>query len=177
MGGLRSPNTFETQTLVYFDGSCGLCSKEIAHYQTLDSSSVSSSSSDSKFLWLNIAIASDDDLRRHGLQRDEAMAVMHVRNGRTGEMETGIHAFAAMWDRLPYWWPMLAMIVRLPVVSHALQAVYLYWAQHRNRISATVMGVLDPIKAQEEAARAEGAASCQLKSNAAKSVANCDPWW
>jgi demethoxyubiquinone hydroxylase (CLK1/Coq7/Cat5 family)/predicted DCC family thiol-disulfide oxidoreductase YuxK len=169
MGGLRSPNSFETQSVVYFDGSCGLCSKEIAHYQKLDSSR-----SDRKFLWLNVATASDDDLLKHGLQRDEAMAVMHVRNGRTGEMETGINAFAAMWARLPYFWPLLSLLVRLPVVSHVLQAAYLYWAKHRHKISTNIMRVIDP-KAQE-AERAEGVARCQLQSNLAKSLAYCDQW-
>jgi predicted DCC family thiol-disulfide oxidoreductase YuxK len=78
--------------IVYFDGSCPLCSIEIAHYQACQGAQ------DIAFVDVadaNVALTAD-------LDRAQAMARFHVRLP-DGSLRSGAAAFVALWQVLPRW--------------------------------------------------------------------------
>jgi len=81
--------------VVYFDGACHLCSREMAHYQRIDV--------DRALATVDIA-APDFDARALGLDPVAVNQALHVRLP-TGEVRTGVDAFVEVWRRLPnYRW-------------------------------------------------------------------------
>jgi predicted DCC family thiol-disulfide oxidoreductase YuxK len=57
-----------------------------------------------------------------GLTRSGLLARFHVQHG-DGRIESGAHAFIALWERLPYWrW--LARLGRLPGVASLMELAY-----------------------------------------------------
>ena len=84
---------------IFYDGKCGLCSREINYYKKI--------AQVDKFQWLDIAtdpaplkplkISQADGLRRlHGLDT-------------AGRLHIGVDAFLLIWRELPYW-RLLSMI-------------------------------------------------------------------
>ena len=90
--------------IVFYDGSCPLCSREIAHYRRLRGAE--------SLQWVDIARA--EDLQAvYGLGRGTAMARFHVLDT-AGKWQTGAWGFAELWSHLPaYRW--------LAVTLHALR--------------------------------------------------------
>lgn len=105
---------------VYFDGKCGLCSREITYYRKI--------APDGRFFWVDIAhdpsplqylnITQADALRRlHGLDEE-------------GHLHIGVDAFVLIWRELTYWrW--LGLIVSLPVVKQIADWAYNSFASYR----------------------------------------------
>lgn len=77
--------------LVLYDGGCPLCRREIDHYRRLRGAE--------QLEWVDLA-AADTDLDALGVDRAEAMARFHVRDGAGGWL-TGAWAFAELWSHLP----------------------------------------------------------------------------
>lgn len=79
--------------IVFFDGQCPMCSREIAHYRKLQGSDA--------IQWVDVH---DDDgkLERHGLDKETALARFHVLDAQ-GEWKTGAFGFIEMWHYLPRW--------------------------------------------------------------------------
>lgn len=86
---VRKPTGIPT---VYFDGSCPLCSVEIAHFSKL------AERNQIRF----VDVAADQPDIGHGLTQDEAMARFHVRQP-DGSLLSGAEAFVALWRELPGW--------------------------------------------------------------------------
>lgn len=78
---------------VFYDGGCPLCSREIKHYQRLDTAG--------RIEWTDIT-RDEDLLRTLGITLNTAMARFHVLN-RDGRLVTGAYAFAVVWAQLPYY--------------------------------------------------------------------------
>ena len=106
--------------MVFYDGGCPLCRREIAHYRHLDRHG--------RLCWVDIC-AQPDVLAHYGITWKSAMQRLHVRDV-DGRMLTGAYAFAALWQRLPYYrW--LATLVSLPGMLLLLDKAYSGFAHWR----------------------------------------------
>lgn len=101
-----------SNTVVYFDGSCALCSAEIGYYRGQDHTGA--------LCFVDVSQAGA--LTPAGISKDQAMARLHVR-ARDGRVLSGAAAFAEIWGRLPKWrW--LARAASSPVALMALEMGY-----------------------------------------------------
>lgn len=111
---------------VYFDGSCPLCSIEIAHYQaSLGAQQIAFVDvSDS-----GVSMAAD-------LDREQAMARFHVRLP-DGSLQSGAAGFVALWSALPRWrW--LGRVAGHRRVLPVLERLYVMFLPWRARIARLV---------------------------------------
>jgi predicted DCC family thiol-disulfide oxidoreductase YuxK len=95
----------DTRPTMFYDGSCPLCRREVAHYRRLDS--------EGRVRWLDLS-RDPSELQALGVSLSEGMARLHVRD-RSGRLVSGAWAFAAVWDELPYyrWLGRLVRTLRL----------------------------------------------------------------
>ena len=98
---------------VFFDGKCGLCSKEIAYYQRIAPSGI--------FVWLDIATDASP-LAAHQISQADALRYLHVRDA-AGNWHIGAAAFLVIWQQLRYW-RFLAVLVGLPIIRQIAAMVY-----------------------------------------------------
>ncbi len=125
LGGLAEP----IRTLIFYDGGCPLCNREVAHYRRLDRNG--------RIDWIDIH-ANPRAVASIGVKYEEAMARLHVRD-RAGKVQTGIWAFAAVWDALPYYrW--LAGLLRALRLLPALDLAYTRFARWRFKRRACTTG-------------------------------------
>lgn len=108
--------------IVFYDGGCPLCRREIAHYQRIDR--------ERRIQWTDIQ-QQPDTLRAHGLSWEQAMQRMHVL-GSDGQMVSGAAAFAALWSHIPRY-RLLAGFVSLPGIHWLTEQVYSVFARRRYR--------------------------------------------
>jgi predicted DCC family thiol-disulfide oxidoreductase YuxK len=107
---------------VFYDGSCPLCGREIAHYRRLRGSE--------KLRWVDIA-QDNATLSTFGLDKELAMARFHVMDAK-GCWQKGAYGFVEMWSHLPvYRW--LAFTVRALRLSSLLDRAYNRFARWRSR--------------------------------------------
>jgi predicted DCC family thiol-disulfide oxidoreductase YuxK len=108
--------------VVFFDGGCPLCRREIAHYRRLDRNR--------RLHWVDAA-AGSIALSGYGLSPVHAMAELHVLDG-AGRWQRGVDAFLVIWTHLPaYRW--LARLASLPVMHQGLAFAYRRFAAWRYR--------------------------------------------
>ena len=117
------------RSIVFFDGACPLCRREIAHYRRLHGAE--------RLGWIDIAHDSAR-LADFGLAPATAMARFHVLD-RNGQWQTGAWGFAEMWSQLPaYRW--LSRVLRglrlLPLLDRAYGA-FARWRLQRRCSSGT----------------------------------------
>jgi predicted DCC family thiol-disulfide oxidoreductase YuxK len=77
--------------IVYYDGGCPVCSREIKIYRARPGQD--------SFAWVDVTQA-DDAALGPGLSRSAAMARMHVRRA-DGIVVSGAAAFAEIWRGMP----------------------------------------------------------------------------
>ena len=106
--------------VVFYDGGCPLCRREIAHYRRIDA--------DRQLCWIDIH-AHPETLQAYGISLTEAMQRMHVLEN-NGRMVSGAAAFVAMWQRLPRY-RLLAWLISLPGVFWLAEQVYVRFARWR----------------------------------------------
>ena len=105
---------------VYFDGKCGLCSKEIRTYQR--------HAKDGQFNWLDIA-TDPAPLLALGLSQEMALRRLHATDS-SGSIHRGVDAFIIIWRQLP-WWHLLATLIALPVIRQLASMAYDRFADYR----------------------------------------------
>ena len=98
---------------VFYDGKCGLCSREIGHYMKI--------SPPTTFIWCDIA-NEPKHLKKINVSQSDALRRLHV-SDQTGTIYVGIDAFIAIWRKLPRW-RLLALICATPGVRSILTLVY-----------------------------------------------------
>ena len=81
-------------TIVYFDGKCGLCSKEIRYYQKIAPKGV--------FEWQDIAHDAAP-LKALNISQADALRLLHA-SDKTGKMHIGVDAFILIWNELSVGW-------------------------------------------------------------------------
>ncbi len=77
--------------IIYFDGGCPLCAKEIATYQKWRGAD--------RIEWVDASKCEDEELGGQ-LDRSQALAKLHVRQ-LDGTLVSGSAAFVALWQNFP----------------------------------------------------------------------------
>ncbi len=98
---------------VFYDGKCGLCSREIGHYMKI--------SPPTTFIWCDIA-NEPKHLKKINVSQSDALRRLHV-SDQTGTIYVGIDAFIAIWRKLPRW-RLLALICAIPGIRSILNFLY-----------------------------------------------------
>ena len=106
---------------VYFDGNCGLCSKEINYYKKIDKKNT--------FDWINI-YNDDTDLKKFGITKSEALMELHALD-KDGKMHKGVDSFILIWNNLSVLWPILGIIVSFFPIYITAKFVYKKFAIQR----------------------------------------------
>ena len=119
--------TQERNLRVFYNGSCPVCSREIAHYRH---------AAERARAGVQFSDTESGDIKALGMTPDDARRRLHVLDG--GELKAGLPAFQALWRRIPRWrW--LATVTGWPGVRQGAEWVYegafapgLYcWDRHR----------------------------------------------
>lgn len=107
------------ELIVWFDGGCPLCIREIALMRRLD-----------RRCGIDfIDVATPDSVCP--IDRTELLARFHARED--GVMLSGAAAFAAMWRAIPVLRP-LGLVARNAIVLRLLEALYLRFLKFRPRL-------------------------------------------
>ena len=105
---------------IYFDGKCGLCSKEIRYYQRIAPADV--------FVWYDIA-TDPSPLSPLNIKQTDALRRLHAKDS-NNSMHIGVDAFILIWRHLPRWY-FLAALVSLPGIKHVASFAYARFADYR----------------------------------------------
>lgn len=105
-------STGEGQTNVFYDGSCPLCSAEIAYYRRMDTHE--------RLLFRDVSGA--DVVLEPELDQRALMARFHVRRA-DGQLLSGAAAFVSLWSLLPRW-RLVAYAAAAPGAMILLEMVY-----------------------------------------------------
>ncbi len=114
---------------VLYNGSCPICSREVAHYRKRAERSGAQ---------VRFADISAPETDRHGLSMDAAARQLHV--VRHGKLIGGVAAFRLLWSRLPGYrwlarvtgWPLIRPLADWGYDRVAAPALY---ALHRRRVA------------------------------------------
>ena len=109
------------RTTVFYDGKCGLCSKEINYYKRIAPAGV--------FTWRDVA-RSPDDLEKEGISQADGLRLLHAKD-EAGRMHVGVDAFILIWSRLAGQWRLAALYVSFPPVKLAARVAYRVFANWR----------------------------------------------
>jgi len=108
---------------IFFDGSCPVCSREIAHYCRRDRAN--------RLQPVDIS-APGFDPQPYGIPLQAFMYELHVID-RRGEVFRGIEAFGAIWQAFPdsTVYRLLGMFIRLPGINTLARHGYRWFARLR----------------------------------------------
>lgn len=105
---------------VWFDGKCGMCSREIAYYRRI--------APEGRFFWLDVA-TTPAPLEDYGISQADALLRLHAVDA-AGRVHVGVAAFRVIWAELR-WWNVLAVITGLPGVRQVAERAYEVFARRR----------------------------------------------
>ena len=105
---------------VFYDGACGLCSKEINHYRKIAPPDV--------FNWQDITKC-DSQLKAEGITLADGLKLLHAKNT-DGTIHIGVDAFILIWQQLNRW-RILAVLVSIPGVRQIVDFAYRSFANRR----------------------------------------------
>lgn len=110
----------KSKPIVFFDGGCPLCRKEIRHYQRSDPDDV--------IEWVDIH-KKPERLSDHQIKLDAAMERLHSINEQ-GETLTGVASFILIWDNIPRY-QRAASLIKLLKMEPLLEFLYSRFAAWR----------------------------------------------
>ena len=105
--------------IVFFDGKCNLCSKEINYYRKIAPKGI--------FDWQDINIKGNDFIKT-GIKTSDGLKILHVLDNNV--LYVGIDAFIIIWNNLSYW-KILGMLVSLPLIKQMVGLAYRVFANWR----------------------------------------------
>ena len=107
---------------IFFDGACGVCSKEMAHYQKV---------ADQRVRFVDIT-ALDFSAEHYGRTNDDFQRELHVCDA-DGSFYTGVEAFRRLWEALPSpFFHLLSAVVGLPGINLTARTGYAIFARYRH---------------------------------------------
>lgn len=115
-------NLASNKPVVFYDGGCPLCSKEIAHYKKCTGAS--------QLTWLDISREATT-LEKFNLSYDAAMQQFHVLSPQ-GQFHVGAYGFVYLWSFLRPYRLLSQLLTRLRLVK-PLNWFYLKFADWRIR--------------------------------------------
>ena len=98
---------------VFYDGKCGMCSREIRHYMKI--------SPRKTFIWRDIA-NEPQHLKEINVSQSYALKRLHVID-QDGKIQVGVDAFIAIWSKIPRW-RLLAFLCATPGIKFMLSVLY-----------------------------------------------------
>ena len=98
---------------VFYDGKCGMCSREIRHYMKI--------SPRNTFIWRDIA-NEPQHLKEINVSQINALKRLHVID-QDGKIQIGVDAFIAIWRKIPRW-RLLAFLCAMPGIKFTLGVLY-----------------------------------------------------
>ena len=98
---------------VFYDGKCGMCSREIRHYMKI--------SPRETFIWRDIA-NEPQHLKEINVSQSNALKRLHVID-QDGNIQIGVDAFIAIWRKIPRW-RLLAFLCAMPGIKFTLGVLY-----------------------------------------------------
>ncbi len=109
---------------VFYDGKCGICSKEIKYYKKIAPFGL--------FRWHDITKV-PQELNDIGVSLSHGLRLLHVKNN-NGIVFTGLDAFIIIWKHLKGW-RILAIIISFPIINQLANLLYKLFANWRfNRL-------------------------------------------
>ncbi|MDA9632133.1 DUF393 domain-containing protein [Alphaproteobacteria bacterium] len=107
-------------TKVFYDGKCGLCSKEINYYKKIAPKNI--------FEWYDIA-TKPHDLRRIKVSQYDALMYLHAID-QNANLKIGVDAFILIWSKLRFW-NLLSILLSLPIIYSLAKVIYNAFASYR----------------------------------------------
>ncbi len=98
---------------VFYDGKCGMCSREIRHYMKI--------SPGETFIWRDIA-NEPKHLEEINVSQSNALKRLHVID-QDGRIHIGVDAFITIWRKIPRW-RVLAFLCAMPGIKFTLGVIY-----------------------------------------------------
>lgn len=105
---------------IFYDGACGLCSREINHYRKVAPPGV--------FDWVDV-MRDGLALSKENISLADALMQLHAKDDE-GRMHVGVDAFLLIWRQIPRW-RLAAAIASLPPISLVMRAAYPVFARWR----------------------------------------------
>ena len=105
---------------VFYDGKCGLCSKEINYYKKISPQNI--------FKWNDIA-NNPDDLKVIKVSQYDALMYLHALD-RNKNLKIGVDACILIWDELKLW-NLLSFFVKLPIIYQLTKSLYNMFVSYR----------------------------------------------
>lgn len=109
-----------SKPILFYDGGCRLCQREISFYRWLDRKQ--------RIQWLDIH-ARPQALLAFDLSVDDAMRELHLQDS-AGNWQIGVDAFIALWEQLPGF-RTLAKLARWQPIYRQLSRGYRWFARRR----------------------------------------------
>lgn len=106
--------------ILFFDGGCPLCRREISHYRKIDR--------DHRVEWIDIH-ADPESLAPYGINWHDAMQRIHLIDA-NGRVRSGAKAFVILWSKLPFY-RFLSMCCQLPGLIPVMDFTYTRFARWR----------------------------------------------
>lgn len=114
--------TYQAKPVVFYDGQCPICSREINHYKHRSGAE--------NIDWIDVA-NHPELVNPYGLDQTTAMARFHVLDA-AGEWRVGAAGFVSLWSNLGGY-RHLATLVRTLRLQGLLDWGYAQWLRWRNR--------------------------------------------